>query len=44
VKWYVRYYGIQPRLKKENRIDNEQPDDSAWLMLCYYSSCITSQS
>jgi UDP-glucuronate 4-epimerase len=29
VKWYVRYYGIQPRLKKENRIDNEQPDDSA---------------
>ncbi|XP_058759514.1 UDP-glucuronate 4-epimerase 6-like [Vicia villosa] len=29
VKWYVRYYGIQSGLKKENHLNNEQPEDSA---------------
>ena len=29
VKWYVSYYGIQSRAKKENHINNEQTEDSA---------------
>ncbi|XP_027334432.1 UDP-glucuronate 4-epimerase 6 [Abrus precatorius] len=29
VKWYVGYYGIQGRVKKETRLDNELPEDSA---------------
>ena len=29
VKWYVGYYGIQSRVKKENRNGGEQPEDSA---------------
>ncbi|KAL1319979.1 hypothetical protein HN51_064741 [Arachis hypogaea] len=29
VKWYVGYYGIQPRVKKEIPNSSEQPEDSA---------------
>ncbi|KAI4317362.1 hypothetical protein L6164_025235 [Bauhinia variegata] len=29
VKWYVSYYGIHSRAKKENHTTNEQPEDSA---------------